>query len=414
MDVRVILPVYIKVEPKLINSNNPGDQFKVNITITDVTDLDFFEFVLRYPAGLPPPLLRQRGLPIDDGDFALDYPGSADYQGKVFVNSTPHIGGASGDFTLAIITFNVTNTGNCTLYLDRWKLINSTGGEINATAKAAEFYTPKPVANFTPPKDIVVNTSATFDASSSYDPDGGTINNYFWIWDDSTIPTNTTNPITNHTYTYIPSSGYFNVTLIVTDNEGDTWNITKPVRVVSGRDVAVISIDLCMFAFNETLGIYETAGKLPINVTVKNEGAETNETFDVIIYYTNNSGPYVISSTRVENLPPGNEETIPFTWNIQNVTIGYYNYYNISAYATEVPGEIDLDDNRRENGTVRVYLQGDVNRDDKVDLYDLTTIGTYWDYKRGDPDWKKAKRADLDFDGWVFLYDLTLIGTNLD
>jgi PKD repeat protein len=76
-----------------------------------------------------------------------------------------------------------------------------------------------PIANFTSlPSVIKVNTSVTFNASASYDPDG-TIANYTWDFGDGNITTLTT-PIIAHNYT---ATGNYTVTLNVTDN-GGLWN----------------------------------------------------------------------------------------------------------------------------------------------------------------------------------------------
>ena len=84
-----------------------------------------------------------------------------------------------------------------------------------------------PVANFTYyPEKPVVNQSVTFDASSSYDPDGK-IMNYEWDFGDGNI-TNTTHEIIKHSYS---KAGIYEVTLTVTDNEGAKNSTTKIITV---------------------------------------------------------------------------------------------------------------------------------------------------------------------------------------
>ena len=87
-----------------------------------------------------------------------------------------------------------------------------------------------PIANFTYyPEKPVVNQSVTFDASSSYDPDGN-ITSYEWNFGDGNI-TNTTHEIIKHSYS---EAGSYEVTLTVTDNEGATNSTTKIITVYSG------------------------------------------------------------------------------------------------------------------------------------------------------------------------------------
>jgi len=86
-----------------------------------------------------------------------------------------------------------------------------------------------PIANFTySPEKPVVNQSVTFDASSSYDPDGN-ITSYEWDFGDGNI-TNTTHEILNHSYS---EAGSYEVTLTVTDDKGATNSTTKIITVYS-------------------------------------------------------------------------------------------------------------------------------------------------------------------------------------
>jgi len=85
----------------------------------------------------------------------------------------------------------------------------------------------QPVASFTYiPENPVVNQTITFNASSSYDPDG-TIVSYKWDFGDGNI-TNTTHEILNHSYS---ETGSYEVTLTATDDDGVTNSTTKIMTV---------------------------------------------------------------------------------------------------------------------------------------------------------------------------------------
>jgi len=87
-----------------------------------------------------------------------------------------------------------------------------------------------PIANFTySPEKPVVNQLVTFDASSSYDPDGN-ITNYEWDFGDGNI-TKTMHEIIKHSYS---EAGSYEVTLTVTDDEGAKNSTTKIITVYSG------------------------------------------------------------------------------------------------------------------------------------------------------------------------------------
>jgi len=84
-----------------------------------------------------------------------------------------------------------------------------------------------PFASFTyTPENATVDETITFNASSSYDPDG-TIVSYEWDFGDGNI-TNTTHEILNHSYS---EAGSYEVTLTVTDNDGVTNSTTKIIMV---------------------------------------------------------------------------------------------------------------------------------------------------------------------------------------
>jgi len=112
----------------------------------------------------------------------------------------------------------------------------SLGGNYNVTIRAQKrdyppsepanlsfgVRTAPPVAKFTySPEFPLVNTTVTFNASESFDPDGGAIVNYEWDFGDENN-TNTTEPVITHSY---PEAGTYNVTLTVKDNS-NTENST--------------------------------------------------------------------------------------------------------------------------------------------------------------------------------------------
>ena len=82
-------------------------------------------------------------------------------------------------------------------------------------------------ASFTySPEKPVIDQTVTFDASSSYDPDGY-ITNYEWDFDDGNI-TNTKEEIITHSYSL---AGEYMVKLTVTDNSSLTNSTTKGIKV---------------------------------------------------------------------------------------------------------------------------------------------------------------------------------------
>ena len=87
-----------------------------------------------------------------------------------------------------------------------------------------------PVALFEPIQNTNDDHSFSFNASGSYDEDGN-ITSYFWDFGDGTTSTEMNS---DHTYS---GEGWYNVTLIVTDDQGNIYSKTMSVFVASAIDI---------------------------------------------------------------------------------------------------------------------------------------------------------------------------------
>jgi PKD repeat protein len=72
------------------------------------------------------------------------------------------------------------------------------------------------------------NLTIRFDASDSYDPDGGEIVRYTWDFGDMSGIVSGNSPIVTHKY---PHSGYFNMSLTVTDDERERTTLYRTIYV---------------------------------------------------------------------------------------------------------------------------------------------------------------------------------------
>jgi len=107
------------------------------------------------------------------------------------------------------------------------------------------------------------------------------------------------------------------------------------------HDVAVLSV-------SPSSNIVYIGEILDINVTVKNQGNCT-ESFNVTAFYNSN----VIGTLPIKDLEPNGEILLVFRWNTQNVAEGNY---TLSAEASVVLEEINLENNRFVDGVVWVKL----------------------------------------------------------
>lgn len=90
--------------------------------------------------------------------------------------------------------------------------------------------------------DLVVSQfPITFDASESFDNDGGEIVDYEWSFSDGATASG---PVVRHTF---PSAGYYDVTLTVTDDEG--WTHTVSQTIESRRQWLASPTDLSNLAW---------------------------------------------------------------------------------------------------------------------------------------------------------------------
>ncbi|MFC1786832.1 NosD domain-containing protein, partial [Halobacteriota archaeon] len=135
----------------------------------------------------------------------------------------------------------------------------------------------QPVASFTyAPENPTVNQVTTFNASSSYDPDGN-ITNYEWNFGDGTSGSGM---ITTHSYS---SAGEYPATLIITDNSSTLNSTTKIITIPDTTPPESIT------------NLMNTTGQTWINWTWTNPpDADFNYTMIYLngIWQTNTSYPF--------------------------------------------------------------------------------------------------------------------------
>jgi len=432
------------IDPTLI----PCQNFTINIDVENATDLYAFMFNLTYD-----PLIIE-AIEIQEGPFLQNVGPTSVLTSEinnlkgylVFAVTLLSPPGANGTGTLATIRFHVLEMGATQLTLQEISLANPTGDPLPYTKKDGYFANVLFATLFVDPPEIIDPTKVpgsffTIDIkikniqemysylfhldyettvltcigvyvnpvlnetnySSSFSVEewkGHILVNVSYY--PPANPISTISPISLVTLTFkVDALGTSNLTLHDTeilDPNGDPI----PHETENGffqsviRDVAVVSVTVY------PTKVYEG---FPVNITVVvlNKG-NLSETFNVTTFY----GTTPISTKTVENLAPGENRTLVYTWNTKGLPACHN--YTIKAEAHPVPYETELADNLYIDGTVKIKMMGDVNGDGKVDIFDLTIIALAFGSKPGDPNWNPD--ADLDPNNIIDIFDLVLITLN--
>jgi len=326
---------------------NPLLTFTLDINVEDVTNLNAWEVKLKWSVSVlefPPT--------VTEGPFLKSVGKTHLSVTTIMMLESIQIGvtllekaGASGSGTLATIVFNVLEAGNCTLDLYDTKLLDINGNPITHTSEDGYFYTKKPFASFTwSPTAPLPEETVTFNASASYDPDGGAIVGYAWDFGDGATGTGM---VVEHAYTDYRKDPYV-VKLTVTDDEGDTWSHSEKLGIY--RDVIVADIwptdGPPTEAWEEVITKAEKGFVFDIIVTAVNIGTVT-ETFTVTLYADLDTAvigdEITIDKIEVEvEAGKGSGWALIYVWNTSDVPTGDY---TITAVASTVPGETETANN---------------------------------------------------------------------
>ncbi len=181
--------------------------------------------------------------------------------------------------------------------------------------------------------------------------------------------------------------------------------ITYIVKVYGDGSIKVYDVDeysphdLGMRSMSVSKTVVSQGYTASLNVTVFNWG-DYAEHFN-ITFYANTT---IIGTIADVDLLSGVSLTKGFTWDTSGFARGNY---TISAYASPVSGEIDTTDNTYIGGAVTVSMQGDVNADHTVDIFDITTVALAFNSKPGDANWNNT--ADINNDYLVDIFDIVIV-----
>jgi hypothetical protein len=195
---------------------------------------------------------------------------------------------------------------------------------------------------------------------------------------------------------------------------GERFNVTLNIDDALG--VNGFTFGLC---YNTTLLSYvngsDVWGDLGTGVITVNEPTGTL-TGNVSSSTPINGGHWLLNMTFQDTLNRvwRNETLVPGWINNQSgrvwlhwVNLGYSNHTDLQ-YQEGGADQIVVNDLQY----VFSPIQGDVNNDGEVDVFDLRTIACYYDSNPSRLDWVAASKYDLNGDNVIDVYDLVIVGAN--
>jgi hypothetical protein len=398
----------ISLDPVSTTGLLPGDTFAVNVMITEVEDLKSWQIELAFQGLIDGVLIVTEAI---EGDFLMMGGGTSfnkyvDNTNGIVQLSCIIMGlvpGVYGDGWLATIVFEVIGGGESPLDITTSQLLDSNSVEISHVATDASYVGAAPYAFFiyrpNTPLDgygPAVNQTITFNATTSYDPSGGTIVGYEWDFDaddpDNT-PLVTAEPIVYHAYVGNKTAAkQYNINLTVTSSTGYKDSYLSSNFPVIVRDVAARIMDV------SPSGQVKAGTPILINVNATNVGTGV-ESFNVTTFY--NDVP--INTTRVIQLnnipdpyvPPFyHVKTFPVTWDTTGLPSGEY---TIRVNATSNPIDNNMANNEYVWGSISISAVSELEY--TVEIYSKS--------------FKVVLETDSDVAGFAFDYALKQIGFNV-
>lgn len=386
-----------------------GQNFDVNITITDVSNLYGWEFRLSWNANLlnltsvtEGPFLKSSNRTFFSSNFNST-------SGVMVVDCTlmGNVPGVSGTGTLSTITFHVENAGQGQLSLYGVTLVDPNNIDIPAVTTSSYGY-------FGVLQDLAVTR---VDVSPAVVYPGSIVNINVTVQDQGSLAEtfnttvfanaevvgfsfnssldggkSTTIPLTWDTNGFARGDYTVSASVSVVPGEVNTTNNNKQADslvtlLYNGHDTAVAKAQSSKTVVGQGYCALITA-------TVKNYGIFT-ETFNTTVYANN-----TVVQTQTVSLQSGMSVALAFLWNTTSFAMGTY---QITCFAQPVQGETNTSDNTLLAGYVTASLKGDLSStvpyvpDGKVDMRDVSAVARPFGTHAGDSLWN----ANADVSGPV-------------
>lgn len=173
------------------------------------------------------------------------------------------------------------------------------------------------------------------------------------------------------------------------------------VGILSTHKVAIAaaSADIAIADIQPWKRIVGQCFPVRINVTLQNQGDE-EAVFNVTLR-ANMSRIGEITNMKLAN---GTSKTVTVTWNTRSVS--KRGNYTISANATILVGETDVDDNTFVDGWVFVTIAGDVDGNRRIDIFDIVRLAMVYGVSLPNP--RYDPYCDIDDNGMINIFDIVI------
>ena len=402
------------------------ETFQINISVSEVTDLAGWDFKLYYQNSILNATNVTEGLFLQTagGTFFFVKELTDNYNettGRIWAACvlTGQGSGATGNGTLATITFKAKLNGNTTFHLAETELIDS-----QMPPQNIEHLTLDGTVEMSLPRDVAI-TNIVIAKAIVGQGFCTKINVTVANQGDLTETFNVTLEASRH-------FGVTNVNLFGSAVEG--WgftadNITSPGPTITVNQGDLVSLTLTsQDGFMHNFFVDYDGDTTPnpgepksADFTTTIDYAFTPSTVGGFIYYCQYHkitmhGAFTVNTHTIIPTELGKEEitlandssrTLTFCWNTTGFTKGNY---TISAIADVILGETDTADNTLVNGWIFVTIPGDVDGDMDIDIFDIVAMAGAYGSKKGDP--KYVPNYDLDCDGDIDIFDIVIAASN--
>jgi len=404
------------------------ETFQINISVSEVTDLAGWDFKLYYQNSILNATNVTEGLFLQTaGDTFFFVKELTDKYnettGRIWVACvlTGQGSGATGNGTLATITFKAKLSGNATLHLAETELIDS-----QMPPQNIEHLTLDGTVEVSLHRDLAVTNvvvAQTIVGQNSCNCTG--INVTVTNQGDLTEVVNVTLEVSRH-------FGVTDVNLWGSAIEG--WGVTEDNMTSPGPTITVNQGDIVSLTLTSHDGLMHNffvdydgdmspslGEPKSLDFTTTIDFVFMPSTLGGFTYYCQYHkitmyGTFMVNTPTITPVEVGKEEitlangsskTLTFCWNTIGFTKGNY---TISAVVDIVPGETDTADNTLVDGWVFVTIPGDVDGDMDIDIFDIVAIAGAYGSKEGDP--KYVSTYDLDCDGDIDIFDIVAAAGN--